>query len=461
MKQKKGYEKFAATQSPRLELSPNKGMAFEASSKDRAKNIKTSQLNSLELFSGAGGLSLGVAKAGFKHLAVLERDAGACVTMRENLISRRHNQYSWPVFEVDVSKFDYGSIESKVDLLAGGPPCQPFSQGGKHRGRDDERNMFPEMLRAVRELKPKAILVENVRGLSRSTFAEYYDYILSQFAYPDETIHKSENWRSHHKRLKSLLERGSNSSLSYNVKHKVLNAADFGVPQGRERVFIVAFRKDLNVNWDFPEPTHSADSLVWDQWVTKTYWDRHQLSPRNQLQPTNRQINKIEKLFEENFDRKLKPWVTVRDAIHDLPDPRVSSNSFRFQNHVHNPGARVYPGHTGSILDLPAKTIKAGSHGVPGGENMIAYPNGKVRYFTVRECARLQTFPDSYVFQGAWCTAMKQLGNAVPVKLAQVIAKSISEAIVFKTKQNVQRKSQHVGDCAFPSSTARLASRRM
>ena len=98
-------------------------------------------------------------------------------------------------------------------------------------------------------------------------------------------------------------------------------------------------------------------------------------------------------------------------------------------NHIVNPGARSYPGHTGSPLDEPAKTLKAGDHGVPGGENMLARPDGSIRYFTVREAARLQTFPDDYVFQGAWSEAMRQLGNAVPVKLAESIASAVARTL--------------------------------
>jgi DNA (cytosine-5)-methyltransferase 1 len=123
----------------------------------------------------------------------------------------------------------------------------------------------------------------------------------------------------------------------------------------------------------------------------------------------------------------LEPWRTVRDAISDLPDPIGHKNEI--PNHRYIPGARVYPGHTGSPLDEPAKTLKAGDHGVPGGENMLVYPNGKVRYFTVRESARLQTFPDDFIFEGTWGEAMRQLGNAVPVKLGQIIANSVKERL--------------------------------
>ena len=123
----------------------------------------------------------------------------------------------------------------------------------------------------------------------------------------------------------------------------------------------------------------------------------------------------------------MQPWVTVRDGLRGLPDPATTSKS-RFANHNFYPGARAYHGHTGSRLDLPAKTLKAGDHGVPGGENMLC-PDGSVRYLTLREAARLQTFPDTWHFQGTWIQAMRQLGNAVPVELARVLAESVLSAL--------------------------------
>jgi DNA (cytosine-5)-methyltransferase 1 len=119
------------------------------------------------------------------------------------------------------------------------------------------------------------------------------------------------------------------------------------------------------------------------------------------------------------------PWMTVRDAIADLPPPENTNLAAEIPNHIYIPGARSYPGHTGSPWDEPAKTLKAGVHGVPGGENMLTFPDGQVRYFTVREAARLQTFPDDYYFPCAWGESMRQIGNAVPVKLAEIIATSI------------------------------------
>jgi hypothetical protein len=111
---------------------------------------------------------------------------------------------------------------------------------------------------------------------------------------------------------------------------------------------------------------------------------------------------------------QAKIVTSTRDAIGDLPKPQEQNN--KIYNHKFQPGARSYPGHTGSMLDEPAKTLKAGVHGVPGGENMLMREDGSVRYFTARECARLQTFPDNYLFHGSWTETMRQLGNAVPVK---------------------------------------------
>jgi DNA (cytosine-5)-methyltransferase 1 len=382
-------------------------------------------------------MALGVAGAGFKHCAVIERDQSACETIITNQHSPGSISRFWPVHQTDVSRFDYSSIRQEIDLLAGGPPCQPFSLAGKHKGAKDERNMFPEMFRAVLNLKPKAVLVENVRGLSRATFSEYYEYILAQFSFPEIARRPSENWREHQKRIHRHAKSRSNHGLTYRVSHRIVNAADYGIPQRRERVFIVAFRSDLKVDWEFPRPTHCLDSLVWDQWVTGTYWDRHGISIKNRSRPNERYLQKIETLLDQDFQRDLQPWRTVRDAIHDLPSPFRSPGGAEIANHIHNPGARSYPGHTGSQMDAPAKTLKAGSHGVPGGENMLSHANGKVRYFTVRECARLQTFPDDYLFPDVWCTAMKQLGNAVPVRLAELMAKSIATALTAVEKKHV------------------------
>ena len=186
--------------------------------------------------------------------------------------------------------------------------------------------------------------------------------------------------------------------------------------------FSVGFRSDLNIAWSFPRETHSADTLAWDQYRDGSYWDRHRVNWNDRVFSEAARV-RAWKLAERP---RTEPWRTVRDALVGLPDPETNpSASKRYLNHRFQPGARSYTGHSGSALDEPAKTLKAGVHGVPGGENMLLRPDGTVRYFSVRESARLQAFPDDYVFLGAWSEAMRQLGNAVPVELARTVAADV------------------------------------
>jgi DNA (cytosine-5)-methyltransferase 1 len=132
----------------------------------------------------------------------------------------------------------------------------------------------------------------------------------------------------------------------------------------------------------------------------------------------------------------LQPWKTVRDALTDLPEPgKVRGAAEPHLTHFEIPGARPYVGHTGSPWDEPAKTLKAGDHGVPGGENMLAEGHGRVRYFTIRESARLQTFPDQYTFPCSWTESMRQIGNAVPVDLARIVASKIRTTLERRSVQ--------------------------
>ena len=387
-------------------------------------------MTSVELFAGVGGLALGVSNAGFQHKAVIEWDADACATIRENQRRGIRPLSEWPLHEGDVRTFDFGGLGEGVDLLAAGVPCQPWSLGGKHRGFQDDRNLFPETVAAIRTLRPKAVLIENVKGLLRQSFANYFEYITLMVRHPEVTRNGAESWMDHLARLQRR-HTGGDRGLEYKVLSQLLNAADYGVPQRRERVFIVAFRSDLGVEWAFPRPTHSQDALLADQWVTGDYWDRHEVCKKDRptlpakLRPRLDRIRSLLPLDEA--------WKTVRDAISDLPDPEKKSDEV--QNHAFQPGARPYPGHTGSPLDEPAKTLKAGDHGVPGGENMLRLTSGRVRYFSVRESARIQTFPDSFVFHGSWTETMRQLGNAVPVQLAGVVASDIRRHLNAKVKR--------------------------
>lgn len=378
---------------------------------------------SIELFTGAGGLALGVARAGFNHLALVEWNKDACASLEANA-SRLAEMADWPrpIEPTDVRKYDFRAFADRATLIAAGAPCQPFSLGGKHRGHQDQRNLFPEVFRAVREVRPEAIVVENVKGLLRSTFADYFKYIELQLTLPELTPRTGEDWREHRKRLVTLVEKPPRTALHYEVRHQLLNAADFGLPQRRERVFIVAFRSDTGQRWTRLEGTHSEDALMHAQWVSGSYWEEHGLRRRRVPERMRPRVEKLLGLGEPLFHKR---WRTVRDALLGLPEPQDGVEHPSIPNHVGNPGARTYEGHTGSPLDLPAKTLKAGDHGVPGGENTVVLDGGAVRYFTVREAARLQGFPDEYVFQGAWGEGFRQLGNAVPVDLAQAVAAQV------------------------------------
>lgn len=385
--------------------------------------------SSIELFTGAGGLALGLEQSGWHHSALIERDEHACSTIHLNESLGHPLAKGWRLFPDDVRSICYSDLSDHVDMVAGGPPCQPFSLGGKHRAYQDKRDMFPEAVRAVRELRPECFVFENVKGLLRQSFASYFHYIILQLSYPMLLRSVDETWQSHLSRLERHHTGSKEMDLSYKVVYRLLDAADYGVPQHRHRVFIVGFRSDLQKEWSFPEPTHSLDRLLWEQWVTGEYWEQHEV-PKKQRPPVPGKLAARVRRLGSDF-RLMPPTGerchTVRDALRGLPDPRNKSETVA--NHVFRDGARPYPGHTGSVLDSPSKALKAGDHGVPGGENMMALPDGYYRYYTVRESARIQTFPDDYVFSGSWTEAMRQIGNAVPVALATAVGKSILKQV--------------------------------
>ena len=381
-------------------------------------------IKSVELFTGAGGLALGLEKAGCHHLAMVEFNAQACDTIRYNVQNKQALAKEWTLYQSDVRDIKYCDLVKSVELVAGGPPCQPFSMGGKARGRMDSRDMFPEAVRAVRELQPRYFIFENVKGLLRESFASYFNYIILQLTYPTLTRFEKEDWIEHLSRLEKIHTSGHFPDLSYRVVSRLLDAADFGVPQHRHRVFIVGFRSDLGTEWNFPSATHNLDKLLWSQWVTGEYWDAHKVSKKDRPPIPScfaHRINQLRYSFSL-IEPEGQRYLTVRDALVGLPDPRIKND---IPNHEFRDGARPYPGHVGSLLDEPSKALKAGAHGVPGGENMIAFPDGSYRYYTAREAARIQTFPDDYIFNSVWTEAMRQIGNAVPMRLAEIVGQSV------------------------------------
>jgi DNA (cytosine-5)-methyltransferase 1 len=382
------HESFAPTSYRRRTFQDRIGLASSC-----GDNV----LKSLELFSGCGVFALGLARAGFGHESMIEWNGSAVSTVRHNAARGIEHVRDWNVLHADVRTINWSSFPVGLDLVSGGPPCQPFSIGGKSKGNQDARDMWPYAISAIEAIQPKAFLFENVKGLTRPAFASYLDWITQR-----------------------LRTAAAGAGSAYEVVVLKVNAADFGAPQKRHRVIVAGLRTDAPMVLRPFEPTHSRERLLWDQWCTGEYWKRHGIA-----RPSDDGIRKVDaaivqRLRQQALSPSSKPWQTVRDALKGLGEPSGR------QNHILQPGAKSYPGHTGSPLDEPAKALKAGNHGVPGGENMMVLDDGSVRYFTVREAARLQGLPDDYEFPGAWSESMRQLGNAVPVDLALSVGKWIA-----------------------------------
>ena len=386
-------------------------------------------MQSIEIFSGTGGLALGLQMAGFEHKALYERDADSCRNILFNIEKGYPATKDWEVHQTDVRAVKYDGYTGSIGLVAGGPPCQPFSFGGLGKAYNDRRDMFPEAVRAVREIQPKVFIFENVKGLLRESFSEYFQYIILQLQHPEVVRKPDMTWEEHLALLMQHHESGSKSGLTYNVTFHLMNAADYGVPQMRYRVIIVGFRSDLGIEWRAPKATHSREALMYSEWVSKTYWNEHSIKPPTTMPITDTQEKRVRKAIEETGETTLR-WRTVRDAIGDLPDPLDTERARLIPNHEYRAGARSYVGHSGSTLDEPSKTIKAGAHGVPGGENAVVLDDGTIRYYTVRESARIQTFPDDYLFSASWTESMRQIGNAVPVQLAKAVGDSVMEQLL-------------------------------
>jgi DNA (cytosine-5)-methyltransferase 1 len=309
------------------------------------------------------------------------------------------------ILQNDVRNVDWTAFEG-VALVSGGPPCQPFSGGGLSGGEDDERDMWPEVIRALRETHPKGFLFENVKGLLRPTFGDY------------------------RRRIVSSLERGGDvapgAPKRYEVVVVLVNAADYGAAQKRERVFIAGVRMDVGTLTPFPRATHTLQRLVWDKWVSGEYWRRHGLR-----QPDAATMSRAERSAFRDISRSCVqpeelPWQTCRDAFSGPGDPTTLNC---VQGHEPRGYGKQYAGHSGSVWDLPSKVLKAGVHGVPGGENMVVDSDGKARYFTVREAARLQGLPDEFNPSGSWSQVMRQLGNAVPAQLAEAAGRWVADML--------------------------------
>ena len=321
----------------------------------------------IDVFAGAGGLSLGLKSAGWDVKAAVEYDVSAIETHRQNFPGVEH-------LSCDVRSVDFGRF-SGIDLVAGGPPCQPFSVSGKRLGSVDVRDMVPEFVRAVRQANPRAFIMENVAGLAGSKFQEY---LLEQIT----ALH----------------------GLGYTVFSRVLSAADYGVAQNRRRLFLVGIRADQRgEGFAFPEASHGVG---------------------------------------------LKPHFTVREALRNAPADIPNKAKIVF---CKNPVLRRSPfagmmfngkgrplndqglGHTvpasaggnrTHIVDSDGLIREYHAHLMAGKSPRTGELQG-VRRLTVRESARLQSFPDDFAFSGRQSSRYSQVGNAVPPMLAECVSRQV------------------------------------
>lgn len=365
----------------------------------------TRPLQCIELFAGCGGLAYGLDRAGFQHIAMAEFNRHACSTLRRNFLVD-DGAHQPQILEQDVRTIDWRNYDG-VDLVAGGPPCQPFSNGGLAAGQHDPRDMWPEAIRSVSEMRPRAFLFENVKGLTRPAFSNYLSSIVE------------------------ALERGGSHEAGteklYSVVVVPVNAADYGAAQKRERVLIAGIRGDCGMPLPFPAPTHTHEMLVWEKWVTGRYWRENGLCIASHDDMSRAERSILARIQRESRVPCGLPWQTCRQAFRGLGAPSVGN---AIGGHEPTSPSRQYPGHTGSPIDSVAKALKSGVHGVPGGENMLVDESGLTRHFTTREAARLQGLPDTFELEGSWSAAMRQLGNGVPAQLANVAGRWIAEMLV-------------------------------
>ena len=303
-------------------------------------------MNVVSLFSGAGGLDLGFKMAG--HNIVWAND------LFEEAVSTYRMNIGDHIIMKDIHDVESSEIPD-CDIIIGGFPCQGFSVANTGRHEDDERNkLYLEMIRVIRDKQPKFFLAENVKGILSIGKGQVFKNILSDFR-----------------------------SLGYKVQYRLMNAADYGVPQKRQRVIIIGVRNDLPVRYEYPEPTHSKDGGMF-----------------------------------------TAHWVTVAEAFEGIPDP---DKPHKLNNHVYSKyklNFNGYIGHRPVNPDEPAPTVTARGDN-KGGAVTLPHPNC-LRRMTCRELATIQSFPLDYGFIGGIASVCRQIGNAVPPLLAKAVAEQFN-----------------------------------
>jgi len=322
----------------------------------------------LELFAGAGGLAIGLEKAGLKCVALNEIDKWACETLRKN-------RPNWNVLEGDIKNFDFTKYKNKIDVVTGGFPCQAFSYAGKKLGLNDARGtLFYEFARVVQEVTPAICIGENVRGLLSHEKGKTLQGMIS------------------------ILD-----EIGYNVAPaQVLKAINYRVPQKRERLILVGVRKDIDLNFEYPKPHRKIYNLE-DALKKGDLYDCDVPKSKGAKYP--------------DYKKKVLDLIPPRGYWRDLP--------IDVQKDYMGGSFYLGGGKTGMARrigwDEPSLTLTCS----PAQKQTERCHPDETRPFTVREYARIQTFPDDWEFAGSMAQQYKQIGNAVPVNLGQEIGYSI------------------------------------
>ena len=322
----------------------------------------------LELFAGAGGLAIGLEKAGLKCVALNEIDKWACETLR-------NNRPNWNVMEGDIKNFDFTEYNGKVDVVTGGFPCQAFSYAGKKLGLNDARGtLFYEFARVVQEVQPAICIGENVRGLLSHEKGKTLDGMIS------------------------ILD-----EIGYKVAPvQVLKAINYRVPQKRERLILVGVRKDIDLDFEYPKPHHKIYNLE-DALKKGELFDCDVPKSNGAKYP--------------EYKKDVLDMVPPKGYWRDLPvdiQKEYMGGSFYLGGGKTGMARRIG-------WDEPSLTLTCS----PAQKQTERCHPDETRPFTVREYARIQTFPDEWKFAGSMAQQYKQIGNAVPVNLGQEVGFSV------------------------------------
>lgn len=340
---------------PDMSSGPENPWLTQAGAIGRKSRSEGTGLIALELCAGAGGQALGFEQAGVGHAALVEIDTNACATL---LLNRPE----WNVLQADINNL-VGSVFKGVDIISGGLPCPPFSVAGKQLGQRDDRNLFPAMIRLIDEVRPRAVMIENVRGILDAVFEDYRRSVGTQL-----------------------------KKLGYRPGWKLMNAADFGVPQLRPRVVFIALRNEDAERFSWPDGSGDPPKTVGET---------------------------LHDLIAANGWKGAEAWCQEADEI----APTIVGGSLK------HGGPDLGPTRARQAW----KTLGVDGLGIANeapGRDFVGAPR-----LTVRMVARLQGFPDDWHFAGRKTQAYRQVGNAFPPPFACAVARSLSACLLASRKR--------------------------